>query len=138
LILFPKKGDKKKDKPLKNLENQKHGKVNLNQKIDNKDNNTQEKAIDGNNKFENKINNEISSSSINQRFQEIEKKLENQNEENKKLKEQLNLTDLKAIIQEQKINVLTNKNIMFLNAYKILYFRKIANILLDKIFVKYS
>ena len=67
LIIFPKKDDKKKDKSLKNLENQKHGKVDLNQNIDNKDHTTQEKTIDGNNKFENKKSIEISSRSVNER-----------------------------------------------------------------------
>lgn len=42
------------------------------------------------------------------------------------------------IIQAQKIKILNNKNNMSLNAYKILYFRKIANILLEKIFENYS
>ena len=57
-------------------------------------------------------------------------------EENKTIREELNLTDLNSIIQKQEINLLTIKNNMFLNAYKILYYRKIANIILEVIFTK--
>ena len=152
LIIFPKKDDKKKDKSLKYLENKKHGKVDLNQNIGNKDNNNKEKTIDRNNKIENKKSIEISLRSMNDRLQEgkiimeLFKKKENKimedmkiiEEEQKKLKEELQLTDLNMIIQEQKIKILENKNNMSLNAYKILYFRKIANILLEKIFENYS
>ncbi len=165
LLFCRKKGDKKNDNSLRNVENRKHGKVVLNQNIDNKDINIQGKAIDGNNKLENKITNEMSSISINERLQDLEKKFELQEkgnkirdgkiklneeentkikeenkkikEENKKIKEELILTDLSVIIQKQEIKNLKNKNNMFLNAYKILYFRKIANILLEKIFVNY-
>ena len=159
LIIFPKKDDKKKDKSLKYLENKKHGKVDLNQNIGNKDNNIKEKTIDRNNKIENKKSIEISLSSVNERLKEDEiimelfKKKENKimegmkiieeeqkkiKEEQKKIKEELQLTDLNMIIQDQEIKILENKNNMSLNAYKILYFRKIANILLEKIFENYS
>ena len=133
LIIFPKKDDKKNVKSLTHLENQKKGKVDLNQNIDNKDNNTQEKTNDGNNKIENKKSIEISLSSVNERLKEDEiimelfKKKENKimedmkiiEEEQKKIKEELQLTDLNMIIQEQKIKILENKNNMSLNAYKI-------------------
>ena len=99
LIIFPKKDDKKKDKSLKNLENQKHCKIDLNQNIDNKDNNTQEKTNDGNNKFENKKSIEISLRSVNERFQEAEIIMELFKKRENKIME-----DMKIIEEEQKKN----------------------------------
>lgn len=116
-------------------------KVDLKKNVNKKDNDIQEKIIDKN--------------IINEKFQEFAKKLdvlEKENKkikeklnltelkakkvdvlekENKKIKEELNLTDLNVMIQKQEINILKIKNNMFLNAYKILYYRKISNIILE-------
>ena len=132
--LFPEKNGKINYKSLNSFEHQKQEKVYLNQNDNNKENNNLERKIDGNHKFGNNKNNEKSQNSNNDLIREIETRMDMIERENKKMKEELNLTDLKAIILDQKINILTNKNNMFLNAYKILYFRKIANILLEKIF----
>ena len=51
------------------------------------------------------------------------------------VKENLKINNLKHFINKQIINNLVRKNNMLLNSYKILYFRKISNIILDIIII---
>ena len=69
-------------------------------------------------------------------------KMETENKEMKakvnKVEEKMKITDLNLMIQNKEINILKLKNNIFLNSFKILYFRKIANILLNEIFINYK
>jgi hypothetical protein len=69
-------------------------------------------------------------------------KMETENKEMKakvnKVEEKMKITDLNLMIQNKEINILKIKNNIFLNSFKILYFRKIANILLNEIFINYK
>ena len=54
------------------------------------------------------------------------------------VKENFKILDLKHFINKEIINNLDRKNNMLLNSYKILYFRKISNIILDIILKNYN
>jgi len=59
-------------------------------------------------------------------------------QELQEVKENLKINNLKHFINKQIINNLVRKNNMLLNSYKILYFRKISNIILDIILKNYN
>ena len=70
--------------------------------------------------------------------EEMKAKVNKVENENKEMKEKMKITDLNLMIQNKEINILKLKNNIFLNSFKILYFRKIANILLNEIFINYK
>ena len=59
-------------------------------------------------------------------------------QELQEVKENLKINNLKHFINKQIINNLVRKNNMLLNSYKILYFRKISNLILDIILKNYN
>ena len=138
--IFPKKEDRKNSKQKKDFEDKRKDLVDLDRNAKKKDYNAKEKILIEENQFENNKNIEKTQKEINEeilkRLERVERENKAIKEENKTIREELNLTDLNSIIQKQEINLLTIKNIMFLNAYKILYYRKIANIILEVIFTK--
>lgn len=82
-------------------------------------------------KNENEIANysEKSSTNLNEMAKIVEENIQ------KKFSDNFKIMKLDIIINRKQINILKRKNNMFLNAYKILYLRKISNIILD-IFLK--
>ena len=55
----------------------------------------------------------------------------------KEFKEEFKLQEINTINLKQEIYIL-KKNYLFLNSYKLLYFRKISNIILENILTKHS
>ena len=67
-----------------------------------------------------------------------EDKIKMQDDKNKNQEDKINSQIVESIIQKININMLIRKYDLLLNSYQVLYFRKIANILLDIILKKYN
>ena len=70
-----------------------------------------------------------------EKIQNLEKEMQ---KIKKEFKEEFKLQEINTIILKQEIYILKKKNYLFLNSYKLLYFRKISNIILENILTKYS
>lgn len=130
---FFKKEDKKKDNKdgdFKGIQDMKIIKNNVD--VDSEPNKDKLEIID---QDKNKPENQIKE--LKERMSEMEKKMNKIGMENYELKDKMKITDLNLMIQKSEINILQIKNNTFLNSFKILYFRKIANILLYDIFNNY-